>query len=77
MPRFFFNVLDDVKAIDERGRELPDLEAARSEAHRSAAAIITEQMAAGKGPSPDHRIEVEDEKRRVVYKLPFGKLLQP
>jgi uncharacterized protein DUF6894 len=34
MPRYFFNVMNDVKTQDFDGVELPDLDAARGEAQR-------------------------------------------
>jgi hypothetical protein len=34
MPRYFFNVINDVKAEDFNGIELPDLDAARGEAQK-------------------------------------------
>jgi hypothetical protein len=45
MPRYYFHVEDDHTEIDEVGTELPDLEAARSEAVRAAGEILRDGAA--------------------------------
>ena len=75
MPRFFFHLLNDVDARDTEGIELPDLEAARKEAFRSAASLIGEEVAERRKIDPRHRIEVEDERQQTVFILNFGDLI--
>jgi hypothetical protein len=45
MPRYYFHVEDHHTDIDEVGTELPDLEAARSEAVRAAGEILRDGAA--------------------------------
>ena len=40
MPRYFFNIMNDVKTQDYDGVELPDLEAARGEAQKDIVEIL-------------------------------------
>ena len=71
MPRFFFNIYDDVVVDDEEGLELPDAEAARREGIRSARALACEQVLQGH-LNVNHRIEVQDEDRRRIATIRFG-----
>lgn len=75
MPRYFFNLYNDVTALDSEGVELDDLAAAKVQARTGAAQIIAERITAGDRLKPDHRIEVEDETRRVVFILRFRELV--
>jgi hypothetical protein len=76
MPRFYFNLADDVFVADEEGRELPHLEAARKEAAKYArdmsAATILEQ---GK-INLHHRIDVVDEAGETVLKVEFADVVK-
>lgn len=76
MPRFFFNIYNDMVAIDEEGVELPDLEAARAEAIRGARSLISDAVVTQGRLNLKHRIEVEDEERRPVFMLPFGSAIE-
>lgn len=71
MPRFFFNVHDDVVVIDDDGIELADAEAARVAALSGARALMCDQVKTGR-LSLHHRIEVVDESGEPVLSLPFG-----
>ncbi|HEV2866811.1 MAG TPA: hypothetical protein VGX37_09860 [Allosphingosinicella sp.] len=75
VPRFFFNLYDDVVSVDDQGVELPDVAAAREEALRGARELICDQVRNGR-LNLRHRIEVEDEDRRPVLTLPFGAALE-
>jgi hypothetical protein len=70
MPCYFFNVYDDVVAIDEEGVELPDLAAAHEQAIKAARELASAELTRGT-LYLKHRIEVEDEDRRPVLTLPF------
>jgi hypothetical protein len=70
MPTFFFHVYDDHVCHDDDGLELPDVGAAHREAERSARSLACEQITKGR-LNLRHRIEVEDEHRRLVLTLPF------
>ena len=75
MPRFFFNIYDEVATIDEVGVDLPDVAAAREAAIEEARAVIGEAVKRGR-IDLSHRIEVEDEARRPVLMLPFSAAIE-
>lgn len=76
MPRFYFNVFNDVVTIDEEGVDLPDQRAAEAQAQVAAAELIAEQLKAGEKLNLNHRIEIEDADHRIVYTLPFRALVE-
>ena len=73
--RFFFNLFNDVVAIDNQGVELPDFEAARKQALTGAAEIIAERITQGERVQLDHRIEVQNAEREVIWVLRFRDLV--
>jgi len=76
MPTFYFNLYNDAVVTDDEGVELPDIAAAQAQARTAASQIIAELIAAGERMNPNHRIEVEDEQRRVVLTLAFSDLVK-
>ena len=70
MPRFYFNLYDDVIARDLEGVELPNLAAARLNALTGARDIISEQVRRGYFVR-SHWIDVTDEAGATVLHLPF------
>jgi hypothetical protein len=70
MPLYYFNLHDSMDIIDDEGRDLPDISAARAEAINAAHEIMCEQVRSGK-IDLSSRIEVEDRDRRPVLTLPF------
>ena len=70
MPRYFFNVYDDVVAQDEEGREFPNLAAARLEALRGARGLIAEQVTHGYIVL-SHWIDVVDEQGEKALTITF------
>ena len=70
MPRYFFNVYDDVIADDEEGRELPNVAAARLEALRGARSLIADQVTHGYLVL-SHWIDVLDEHGEKVLTVTF------
>jgi hypothetical protein len=76
MPRYFFNFDDRATgSADLIGRNLPDDEAAKSEARKLAADLGIDQ--AREGRSPTFRwIEVIDEAQRPVARLPVADTLR-
>lgn len=70
MPRYFFNVYDDVIAEDEEGVELPNLAAANLQALRGARDLISEQVKHGYMVL-SHWIEVIDEHGEKVLTVTF------
>ena len=71
MRRYFFNLYDDTVVLDEEGIELPDLAAAKAKAFASARDMACAEVLNGH-LSLDHRIEVVDERARLVCTVRFG-----
>lgn len=66
MPRYFFHVRDEDRLIeDQDGSELPDLEAARTEAAAAAREILAEQIRTGKEMS-GRSFEITDDTGKVL-----------
>jgi hypothetical protein len=57
MPHYYFNLLDGVRLDDEEGQDLPDDDAARIEATRSARSILADAVWTGRLPL-DESIEI-------------------
>ena len=70
VPRYFFHVYDDLVLRDDEGIELADTVAARDAALAGAREMMCDQVKKGR-LSLHHRIEVEDERGRVILTLPF------
>jgi hypothetical protein len=71
MPRFYFNLRDDLVVDDEEGRELPDIAAARDCALLNARSIASENVHKGH-LDLSHRIEVVDHDGRIVATVSFA-----
>jgi hypothetical protein len=71
VPRYFFNLYDDVIAIDEEGTSLPNEQAARLQAIIGARDIVAEQVRRGYLVR-SHWIDVLDEQGQFVMKVTFG-----
>lgn len=71
MPRYYFDLHNDVEARDEEGLELVDLDAARNEAIRSGRELFAEGVLAGR-VNLNHWIEVRDESGAQVLTIRFG-----
>jgi hypothetical protein len=76
MPRFYLTVCNDVRAIDDEGEELPDLEAATSRAVQGARELIAEQVLAGRPISQEHCIEIADTEGTVLHTVYFAEVIQ-
>jgi hypothetical protein len=70
MPRFFFHLYDDIVSIDEDGRELADIKAARDVAVGEAREMMTETILAGR-INFSHHIDVADETGALVATVVF------
>ena len=70
MPRYFFHIYDHDITMDEDGRDLPDLAAARELALDSARDLVCESIHRGH-LNLDHRIEVQDQQGETVIVLTF------
>lgn len=72
MPRFYLHVCNGTGFIqDEEGQELPDLEAARSEAIKTARSIMASDVQRGMLDLSSF-IEIENAEKRLVHTLCFG-----
>jgi hypothetical protein len=65
MPRYFFDIDDDVKLTDDEGMALPDLKAARGEAARALAEAAKDVLPDG-GHEKELVISVRDDTGAVV-----------
>ena len=72
MPRYFFNLYNDIQSRDEEGEVLPDLEAVRARAISNARAMIAAEILDKGEFNLSHRVEVEDENGKVVLIVKFG-----
>jgi hypothetical protein len=70
MPRFYFHLYNDLVAMDEEGRDFPDLDAARAMAVCEAREMMSETVMAGR-ITLDHRIDVADETGKVLATVMF------
>lgn len=59
MPRFYFHLYDDMVSLDEEGKVLPTIDAARKEAIRNARHLACAEVLDGH-LGLNHRIEVTD-----------------
>lgn len=75
MALYFFNVYNSEVTIDEEGHDLPDTEAAREVAIRSARALICDHVLDGE-ITLSHRIEVVDEGDQPVFTLTYGEAVR-
>lgn len=72
MPRYYFNLRNDLNADDEEGTELPDERAAHQFALTNARGLVCEDITAHGSVDPNHFIEVTDEDGRSLFRLTFG-----
>jgi hypothetical protein len=69
--RFYFNLYDDMTAIDEEGKELVSLQAAREAALADARHMACAEALEGH-LNLKHRIEIADESGKVLATVSFG-----
>ncbi|CAN7335176.1 DUF6894 family protein [Rhizobium sp. LjRoot254] len=76
MPRYFFHIrTDDVFIRDPDGSDLPDLDAARSEAGHSARDLLAALLR--EGEVLDGQVfEISDEAGTVLARVPFRSVLR-
>lgn len=71
LSRYFFDLYDDLDALDDEGQELPGFEAAEAVGVQNARSIAAEQVLQGK-LTLWHRIEIVDESGEVVKTIHFA-----
>ncbi len=74
--RFYFHLLDDMDVRDEEGKELPDLAAAQDCARHNARMLMAEMLKDEGHINLSHRIDIEDEHRRVLDTVWFRNVVQ-
>jgi hypothetical protein len=70
MPRYFFHLHNDEISVDEEGRELADLAAARATALEAARGLAGEAVSKGEVNLDDH-IDIADADGAILYTLTF------
>jgi len=75
VPKFYFNLYDDLTVIDDEGVDLPDVSAARERASKDARHIACTEVLHGH-LDLRHRIDVVDESGSVVATVQFKDVLQ-
>jgi hypothetical protein len=71
MPRYYFHTMDGQVIIDDEGTELPDADAARLEALKTAGSILASGEANGMLAETPWNMSVVDESSRTVFTLAF------
>ena len=70
MPHYFFHLYDDLIVLDQEGKELPSLQAARENALDNAREMACAEVLDGH-LNLKHRIEIADESGKVLATVPF------
>ena len=73
MPRYFFNVMNDVKTQDFDGIELANLDAAESEAQKDIADIIASHFNSFSSDWTKWSIEICDQDGLLLLVVPFSR----
>lgn len=71
MPRYFFDLYDDMISLDPEGTELSGLEAAKRHATKEARQIIGASVTEQGKIDLRHKIKVRDETGAVVHTIKF------
>ena len=74
--RFYFHLLNDMDVRDEEGKDLPDLAAAQEYARHNARMLMGEMLKDEGHINLTHRIDIEDEHRRVLDTVWFRDAVQ-
>lgn len=74
LPRYYFHLYNDEVLRDDVGEDFSDEGAAREAAVIGASELIAEHIAEGRLVDLRHRMEVEDEARRVTAVIEFSGL---
>jgi hypothetical protein len=71
MPRYFFDLHNDMDALDPEGKELASLDAAKLHALCEARVMVKASIDDRGHIDLRHHINVRDESGRIVYVMPF------
>jgi hypothetical protein len=75
MPRYFFDLHDDMEVLDPDGVDLPHIFAANEHALLEAREVLRESIAEGK-IDLRHHIKIRDEAGKTISVVPFGDAVQ-
>jgi hypothetical protein len=75
MPRYYFNLYNDMDTVDEEGAELQDLGAAKDMAIRGARELMGDHVRHGRSLTLSHRVEITDSQGTVLAIIPFRELI--
>jgi hypothetical protein len=76
MPRYFFDLYNDMVALDEEGTVLPNTKAAQARGLSEAREMIRASVEDHKRIDLEHRIEVRDEGGEIVSAIRFEEAVQ-
>ena len=71
MPRFYFDLHNDVDSIDDEGKDLPDLSAAKANAAREVRELVSAGVMEHGKVDLRHYIQVRDEAGADVLRVHF------
>jgi hypothetical protein len=74
VPRFYFDLHNDVDALDQEGKQLDGIESARKIALAEAREMIEASVTEGR-IDLNHFIQVRDESGNIVHRLQFGEAI--
>jgi hypothetical protein len=72
MPRYYFDLRDDIDVDDPEGRVLPDVDSALVHAKKEAQEMVVACVAEGRPIDLQHRIQVRDEGGEVKVVVHFS-----
>jgi hypothetical protein len=72
VPRFYFNLHDDLDVLDDEGMEHPNLEAARTHALHCVRVTFAETAKDEGRVTLHHHIDIVDEHGVVLHSVKFG-----
>ena len=75
MPRYFFHLHNDLEVVDDEGRDLPGLEAARRAAEDDARQMASESVRQGHLDLA-HFVEVTGDDGHPLFRVKFGEVVR-
>jgi hypothetical protein len=76
MAQYFFDLHNDIDAIDDEGVDLPDIEAAKAHALAEARTMIQASVADTGRIDLRHHLDIRDESGAVVHVMRFEDAVQ-
>jgi hypothetical protein len=76
VPHYYFDLHNDIDVIDDEGRDLPDLDAARAHALAEARTMVEASIAESGKVDLRHHMDVRDQSGEVVHSLLFEDAVQ-